>query len=120
MLRYEYPDDLTPAGISDADWLRQLTEEGVRRRWPNGEPKKVRDQIEGLVERDGKGTRGIDHASQRVLVHRSVPSQRADGDAIRTDASETVDLVEGPVQGVRMRDEVGRGLRPGRRPWRPA
>ncbi len=45
-LRYEYPDDLTPAGYSDASWLRHLTEQGVVRRWPEGVPDKVRGQIE--------------------------------------------------------------------------
>jgi len=45
-LRYEYPQELVPEGESAASWLRKLTEEGVRERWPEGAPRKVRDLIE--------------------------------------------------------------------------
>ncbi len=47
-LRYEYPDELVPAGLTPALHLRRLTEAGARRRWPAGMPEKVR----GLVERE--------------------------------------------------------------------
>jgi error-prone DNA polymerase len=45
-LRYEYPEEIVPAGHTPASWLRQLTEEGVRRRFPQGEPPAVRATIE--------------------------------------------------------------------------
>ena len=45
-LRYEYPDELVPAGHTPASWLRQLTEEGALRRWPDGLPARVRDIVE--------------------------------------------------------------------------
>jgi len=45
-LRYEYPDDVTPAGLTPHAWLRQLTEQGIERRWPDGCPAAVRAQIE--------------------------------------------------------------------------
>jgi error-prone DNA polymerase len=45
-LRYEYPEELVPAGATPASHLRALTEEGLRRRWPAGTPAKVRDLIE--------------------------------------------------------------------------
>jgi len=45
-LRYEYPDDLTPPGYTDASWLRKLTAEGAIWRWPEGVPEKVQRQIE--------------------------------------------------------------------------
>jgi error-prone DNA polymerase len=45
-LRYEYPAELVPEGHTPKSWLRHLTEEGVRRRWPDGAPDKVRRQIE--------------------------------------------------------------------------
>lgn len=32
-LRYEYPDEIVPAGHTPTSWLRQLTEEGLRRRY---------------------------------------------------------------------------------------
>ena len=45
-LAYEYPDDVTPPGMSAQDYLRALVEQGMRRRWPEGCPEKVRKQIE--------------------------------------------------------------------------
>jgi len=45
-LRYEYPDELVPTGLSPAQHLRALTEAGARRRWPQGAPDKVRRLIE--------------------------------------------------------------------------
>ncbi len=45
-LRYEYPEDLVPSGYTAAQYLRQLTEEGVRRRYPAGAPVSVCEQIE--------------------------------------------------------------------------
>jgi len=50
-LRYEYPDEIAPPGFTPSQWLRHLTEEGLRRRfnlerYPQGVPKKVRAQIE--------------------------------------------------------------------------
>jgi error-prone DNA polymerase len=45
---YVYPKELVPAGHSAASWLRELTEQGLRRRWPDGEPDKVR----GLIEKE--------------------------------------------------------------------
>ncbi len=50
-LRYEYPDEIVPEGLTPTQWLRHLTEEGARRRfppdqWPEGLPASVRQQIE--------------------------------------------------------------------------
>ena len=45
-LRYEYPEELVPAGETPARYLRDLTETGMQRRWPAGAPAKVRAQIE--------------------------------------------------------------------------
>lgn len=51
-LRYEYPEELVPPGLTPTEYLRQLTEEGVKERWPNGETPAVRALIEkelGLI-----------------------------------------------------------------------
>ena len=40
-IRYEYPDEIVPKGETAASYLRQLTEEGMQRRWPSGVPDKV-------------------------------------------------------------------------------
>ena len=45
-LCYQYPDDVTPPGLTPHAWLRQLTEQGIARRWPAGCPPPVRRQIE--------------------------------------------------------------------------
>jgi len=53
-LKYEYPREITPAGHTPTSWLRQLTEEGVQRRFPGGEPPAVRAMIEhelALIQR---------------------------------------------------------------------
>ena len=45
-LRYEYPEEIVPAGHSPTSWLRELTEQGLRRRFPAGELPAVRRAIE--------------------------------------------------------------------------
>ncbi len=45
-LRYEYPQELVPPGLSASEYLRRLTMEGMHRRWPAGVPEQVRAQIE--------------------------------------------------------------------------
>ncbi|MGB8327406.1 MAG: error-prone DNA polymerase, partial [Steroidobacteraceae bacterium] len=45
-LRYEYPREIVPEGETPTSWLRRLTEEGARRRWPDGADAHVRSLIE--------------------------------------------------------------------------
>ena len=45
-LRYEYPHELVPEGHTPASYLRKLTEDGARRRWPQGIPEGERAEIE--------------------------------------------------------------------------
>ncbi|WP_236886482.1 error-prone DNA polymerase [Dyella thiooxydans] len=45
-LHYRYPKELVPEGHTAASWLRQLTEQGIRWRWPGGETPAVRARIE--------------------------------------------------------------------------
>ncbi|MFC5473626.1 error-prone DNA polymerase [Paraherbaspirillum soli] len=49
-LRYEYPDELVPAGQTAASYLRTETYIGARRRFPAGIPAKVESQIEHELE----------------------------------------------------------------------
>jgi len=49
-LRYEYPREIVPEGETPASWLRRLTEEGERRRWPQGTPASARALIEHEIE----------------------------------------------------------------------
>lgn len=53
-LRYEYPDEVVPAGLSAIEHLRQLAYAGAAERYPLGLPEKVRTQIEhelGLIQK---------------------------------------------------------------------
>jgi error-prone DNA polymerase len=45
-LRYEYPHELVPQGETPTSHLRNLTELGARKRWPEGVPAQVRASIE--------------------------------------------------------------------------
>ncbi|WP_317932096.1 error-prone DNA polymerase [Halioxenophilus sp. WMMB6] len=45
-LRYQYPRELVPKGTTPIHYLRQLTEQGIRIRWPEGASQKVRAIIE--------------------------------------------------------------------------
>nr|WP_207201738.1 error-prone DNA polymerase [Pseudomonas sp. TH41] len=47
-LRYQYPRELVPQGHSADTWLRELTERGLRERWPEGASEKVR----GLIDKE--------------------------------------------------------------------
>ena len=43
---YEYPDEIVPDGLTPAEHLRRLTEEGMRRRWPDAVPERVIELVE--------------------------------------------------------------------------
>ena len=45
-LKYEYPEELVPAGESPSSYLRKLVMAGASERWPNGMDLKRIDQIE--------------------------------------------------------------------------
>ena len=45
-LRYGYPQELVPAGHTPTTWLRKLSEDGMRWRWPQGVPSRVRQQVD--------------------------------------------------------------------------
>ncbi|MEP7284113.1 MAG: error-prone DNA polymerase, partial [Rubrivivax sp.] len=47
-LRYEYPQEIVPAGHTPASWLRQLTQEGVHRRFPAG----ITPQVHATIEHE--------------------------------------------------------------------
>ncbi|MDR5883668.1 error-prone DNA polymerase [Caballeronia sp. LZ032] len=45
-LRYEYPDELVPPGVTHEAYLRQETYVGAHRRFPHGIPHAVQEQVE--------------------------------------------------------------------------
>ena len=44
-IKYDYPAELVPQGHTATSYLKELTEQGMRERWPEGVPQKVRDQV---------------------------------------------------------------------------
>lgn len=55
-IRYQYPSEVVPAGMTPRQHLRQLTHEGARKRWPHGIPDRWRARIEhelALIEELG-------------------------------------------------------------------
>ncbi len=49
-LRYEYPLEIAPEGMTPVEHLRRLTWEGAQQRWPQGVPEKVIDLIRHEME----------------------------------------------------------------------
>jgi error-prone DNA polymerase len=45
-LRYEYPNEITPSGVSSGEYLRHLTYQGATGRYPSGIPPKVQKLLE--------------------------------------------------------------------------
>ncbi len=45
-IRYRYPLEKLPKGMTSTEWLRHLTYEGAKARYPNGVPKRTQAQIE--------------------------------------------------------------------------
>ncbi|MBB2486193.1 error-prone DNA polymerase [Mitsuaria sp. WAJ17] len=45
-LRYQYPEEVVPAGYTAQSWLRKMTYAGMQRRWPQGVPPQHRQTIE--------------------------------------------------------------------------
>jgi DNA polymerase III alpha subunit len=74
-LRYQYPDELVPPGLTPALHLRRLTEAGARGRWPGGMPAKVR----GLVEHELALIAELRYEPYFLTVHDIVRFARARG-----------------------------------------
>ena len=49
-LRYEYPEEIAPPGMSLIEHLKRLTWEGAKQRWPDGVPTKVIELIRHEME----------------------------------------------------------------------
>jgi error-prone DNA polymerase len=74
-LRYEYPREIVPEGYTPSAWLRRLTEEGKRHRWPAGVPAQAGQAIEhelALIE-------DLDYEAYFLTVHDIVRFARSRG-----------------------------------------
>ena len=72
-LKYEYPRESVPEGRSPQQHLEHLTWEGAQQRWPDGIPRKVRDQLRhelGLIAK-------LDFARYFLTVHDIVAFARS-------------------------------------------
>ena len=74
-LRYEYPEEVVPAGATPDSWLRQLTAEGLARRYPAGVPDKVSAQVEHELRLIAE----MAYAPYFLTVHDIVAWARAQG-----------------------------------------
>ncbi len=74
-LRYEYPEELVPAGETPTTWLRKLTEEGLAWRFPAGVPEQVRK----LVEHELRLIADLAYEAYFLTVHDIVRFARARG-----------------------------------------
>ncbi len=74
-LRYEYPEELVPAGSTPATHLRRLTEAGLRARWPLGASPEVVTQIEHELRLIGE----LGYEAYFLTVHDLVAFARRQG-----------------------------------------
>jgi len=74
-LRYEYPEELTPAGETPESWLRRLTEQGLTWRFPAGVPQR----ISKLVEHELKLIAELRYEAFFLTVHDLVQFARSRG-----------------------------------------
>jgi error-prone DNA polymerase len=74
-LRYEYPDEVVPAGQTPDSWLRQLTADGLARRYPAG----VADKVQAQVEHELRLIAEMAYAPYFLTVHDIVAWARGQG-----------------------------------------
>ena len=74
-LRYEYPHELVPENETPASWLRKLTEDGLRWRFPAGVPQKVA----ALVEHELRLIAELGYEPFFLTVHDVVSYARSQG-----------------------------------------
>lgn len=74
-LRYEYADEVVPPGMTPMVYLRELTWQGARDRYPRGIPQKVRNEIEHEFELIDE----LNYAPYFLTVHDIVKFARSRG-----------------------------------------
>jgi error-prone DNA polymerase len=74
-LRYEYPEELVPAGETPASWLRKLSREGLERRFPAGAPA----QVERLMQHELALIAELQYEAFFLTVHDVVRYARSQG-----------------------------------------
>ena len=64
-LRYQYPHELVPRGHDAGSWLRHLSAQGARWRWPSG----VDAQVQGLLDKELQLIIELGYESYFLTVH---------------------------------------------------
>ncbi|WP_185266314.1 error-prone DNA polymerase [Halopseudomonas xiamenensis] len=64
-LDYHYPHELVPAGQTPNTWLRQLTEQGIRWRWPGG----IGAELRGQIDKELALIEDLEYESYFLTVH---------------------------------------------------
>ncbi len=72
-LRYQYPREIVPPGETPATYLRKLTEDGMRRRWPQG----VSSRVVQLVEHELALIRDLHYEAYFLTVYDIVAYARS-------------------------------------------
>jgi len=67
-LKYQYPQEVVPAGETPESYLRRVTYEGAGRRWPGGMTAKVQHQIEHELTRLKRRTGLLDQSLLRAKL----------------------------------------------------
>ena len=74
-LRYEYPAEVVPPGITATGWLAQLVDAGAQRRWPAGVPQRVR----ALLDKELALIAELGYEHYFLTVHDIVQFARSNG-----------------------------------------
>ncbi|MEM9172803.1 MAG: error-prone DNA polymerase, partial [Pseudomonadota bacterium] len=64
-LRYEYPNELVPAGQTPGSWLRHLTYKGMQMRWPEG----VSPRTQALIDHELALIADLNYEPYFLTVH---------------------------------------------------
>jgi len=74
-LRYEYPEEVVPAGVTPARHLGRLVQEGALRRWPGGTP----PPVQALIDRELALIAELGYERYFLTVHDLVAFARGRG-----------------------------------------
>nr|WP_286009612.1 error-prone DNA polymerase [Salinicola sp. S1-1-2] len=78
-LEYTYPHEVVPAGKTAAAWLRELTEAGCHRRWPDGMPADKAESIRAQLEHELTLIEELGYEHYFLTVHDIVDFARGQG-----------------------------------------
>ena len=74
-IHYQYPDEIVPDDETPATYLRRLTEDGMRQRWPEGTP----DKVVRLVEHELQLIADLGYEPYFLTVYDIVAFARSQG-----------------------------------------